>query len=110
MMTRDHYRIVYWIGSKPDLSTKMLPGQAHINDAVLEIRGATSLQIPLSEISDAQLNRHQGSMRMISFRWRQQAIYLTVVRINIAGYFVIVNFFGAGRLFKRLQDASVAST
>lgn len=106
MVRKSTFRIVYHIGAKPDLSTKMLAGRAEIDATHLEINGQTKIRIPLSEIRDAELFRFQASMRMISFRWKEQSFFLAVVRINIGGYFAIGNYFGAGRLFNMIEQQS----
>ena len=100
------YRVMYHVGPDLDLSTKMKSGRAVIDGHRLMISGDDNLQIPLAELDKSELFRQHGTGRMIRCNWNDSLIFLTVVRLNLFGYFAIVNFVGTGQLFKEISKLS----
>ena len=108
MTGRTSYRVLYFVGPSLDLSTKMLPGRAEIDGECFRIVGSSELSIPLKEIREPNLFRLHGTARMIRFAWKEGTVFVTVVRVNIFGYFAVINFFATGRLYESLK--SLAAT
>ncbi len=68
------------------------------------ISGSSILTTPFSQITNVEMFRLHGLGRMIKLVCKERTIFLTVVRLNFFGCFVIVNFFKAGKLCEALQQ------
>lgn len=98
------FKIVYYQGSSISSKTRFESGKAITTDNGLLIKGQSEIQIPHKSIQNVELFRLNGLGRMIKITaLDNQTTYLTVVRLNLGGYFVIVNFFDTGKLYKYLN-------
>jgi hypothetical protein len=108
------YKIVYYTGPELTVKTRMISGILALDSDSLHISGKTNLTVLFSSISGVNLFRLNGLGRMIKIIHRDGTLFLTVVRLNIAGFFVIINFLKAGELCelikKRIAQIGVAET
>jgi hypothetical protein len=106
MPAQASFRIVYHVGPSLNLSTKVRSGKAEVDGKELRISGEEELRIAREEIRDTTLYRLHGLGRMIRFTWRDATVFLTVVRLNVFGYFIVINFLATGRLYRLLNSAA----
>lgn len=99
------YRVVYHQGDQITLRTKAQSGRVYIENESLIIEGHEVISIPCSSIQEAKMFRMHGSFRMIHLISKDGSLFLTVVRLNLFGLFVIVNFLATGRLFRAIKDS-----
>jgi hypothetical protein len=98
------YRVIYHDGPELTLKTKVSSGRATVNREGLSIQGKTKIEIPASKLTKVELYRLHGSMRMIKVEHAGGTVHVVPVRINLFGYFAIVNFLAARRLFDELNS------
>lgn len=98
-----HYKIIYHIGKELTVKTKVSSGTFIFENDVSSISDSKGLSIPISSITFVEMFRLHGLGRMIKIICEGRTIFLTVIRANLFGYFVIINFFGAGELYKLLR-------
>lgn len=98
------YKIIYHVGPELTLKTKACAGILKLQDDALCISGESDLRIPFSSITSVDLFRMYGLGRMIKMVFNESTIFFTVVRLNLFGYFVIINFFKTGKLYKSLKN------
>ena len=98
------YRIVYHVGPELTIKTKVRSGTLTLQDDAIRISGSSSLTIPFSEVISVEMFRLHGLGRMLKLICRERTVFLTVIRINCFGYFVIINFFRAGELYEALKQ------
>lgn len=97
------YKIIYHAGRELSIKTKVSSGTLTLHNDAASISGSTELTIPFSEVTSVEMFRLHGLGRMIKMVCKERTIFLTVVRINLFGYFAIINFFKTGELFKSLS-------
>ena len=97
------YKIIYHIGPEFTVKTKASSGTLTIEDDAACISGASVLTIPFSEVTSIEMFRLHGLGRVIKMVCTEGTIFLTVVRLNLFGFFVIINFFKAGELYEALK-------
>ncbi len=97
------YRVIYHDGPAVDLKTKVKAGYATMTDEALVIEGKTTSEVPYRSITSVDLFRLHGLGRMIKIDHSSGVLFVSVVRINIAGYFVIINFVRTGYLHEELR-------
>lgn len=100
------YRIAYHMGNRLDVKTKVDSGILTVNSGCIEISGARPLTIPNSALRSVELFRLHGLGRMVKMVYGDSMIFLTVVRFNLFGYFLLINFLKTGALYERLKSAS----
>jgi hypothetical protein len=101
-----NFKIIYYQGDTINISTKVDSGSAMLSDNALEITGKNPISIPFSSIKSVEMFRLHGLGRMIKLVHATGTLFLAVVRINLFGYFVIINFFKAGKLHEQLKEKS----
>jgi hypothetical protein len=101
---RKSYRVIYHDGPELTPRTKASSGRATVNDEGLSIEGKAKIGITASDLTKVELYRLQGSMRMIRLEHAGGTLHIVPVRLNLLGYFVIVNFFAARKLFDELSS------
>jgi len=97
------YKVIYHIGKELTIKTRVNAGTLTFQDDAVSISGSSALMIPFSEVTSVEMFRLHGLGRMIKMVCRERTIFLTVVRINLFGYFIIINFFRAGELYESLK-------
>jgi hypothetical protein len=97
------YKVIYHVGQELTIKTKVSSGTLTFQDESLCISGTSALTIPFSSVTSVDMFRLHGLGRMIKMVCNERTIYLTVVRLNLFGYFVIINFFRAGELYESLK-------
>lgn len=104
------FKIVYYQGEAFDLKTKFESGKAITSNDSLLIKGKTDIQIQGKSIQTVDMAVLKGLGRIIKIvTTNGQTLFVVVVRLNIAGYFVIGNFFGTGKLYRFLTDLRLKS-
>ena len=98
-----NYKIIYHIGDEINIKTKAEGGILSLQEQSILISGLSTFEVPYTSLHSAELFRLNGLGRMIKIACSDRTIFLTVVRLNIAGYFVIINFFKAGELYKKIK-------
>jgi hypothetical protein len=74
-----------------------------VQDDAAYISGSSPLTIPFSDVTSVEMFRLHGLGRMLKLVCKERTVFLTVVRVNLCGYFVIINFFRAGELYESLK-------
>jgi len=97
------YKVIYHVGTELTLKMRVNSGSLTFQDEAASISGSAPLTIPYSEMVSVEMFRLHGLGRMIKLVCKERTIYLTVVRINLFGYFIIINFFRAGELYESLK-------
>jgi hypothetical protein len=98
-----HYRIVYHVGTELSIKTRVESGTLTLRDDAICIRGSSPLTIPFSEVTSVEMFRLHGLGTMLKLVCKERIVFLTVVRINLFGYFVIINFFRARELYEAIK-------
>jgi hypothetical protein len=86
------YKIIYHVGKELTLKTKVNSGTLTFQNDSICISGSSPLTVSLSEVTNVEMFRLHGLGRMIKLFCKERTIFLTVVRLNLFGYFVIINF------------------
>lgn len=98
------YKVAYHVGKQLDLNTKVESGRLFLDNEGFSIRGSgPDVRVPFARMESVRLFRLHGLGRMIEVVCHDRTLFLTVIRLNFFGYFLIINFFGAGDLHKRLE-------
>lgn len=98
------YKIIYHLGVELNLKIKALPGKLTIKNNAVCIVGKTEFEIPLSSIQKADIYHMHGLGRVIKLIYKEGTIFFTPVRVNLFGYFVIVNTAKCSRLFNFIDE------
>ncbi len=98
------YKIIYHVGSELSTKTKVKSGTLTLQDEAVRVSGSRPLTIPFSEVNRVEMFRLHGLARVLKLVCQERTVFLTVVRINLFGRFVIVNFFRAKELYEALQQ------
>jgi hypothetical protein len=98
------YKVIYHVGNDLSLKTKVHSGTLAFDSEHISISGRSPLIIAYSSFRDVEMFRLHGLGRMIKLVCADRIMFVTVVRLNLFGYFVIINFFKAGRLFENLKS------
>jgi hypothetical protein len=98
------YKIIYHVGKELTLKTKVNSGTLTFQNDSICISGSSPLTVSLSEVNNVEMFRLHGLGRMIKLLYKERTIFLTVVRLNLFGYFVIINFFKAGKLYEAIKQ------
>lgn len=98
------YKIIFYVGEELNIKSKAKSGALELGDESVIISGDEALSIPISSIASVDMSRMHGLGRLIKMTCTDRTIFLTVVRINLFGYFAVVNFFKTGKLFKTLNN------
>ena len=101
--TRMKYKIIYHIGNEINLKTKVKGGTLTWQEHSVLVSNSASFEVPFASLLSIDMFRLQGLGRMIKLVCANRVIFLTVVWLDIAGYFAIVNFFKTGELFGQLK-------
>jgi|GEM_PF-4422590 len=96
-------KIIYHVGRELTLKTKVCSGVVTFQSESVCILGASTLTIPFSSITTVEMFRLNGLGRMIKLVFAENTIYLSAVRLNLFGYFVVGNFFKTGELYESLK-------
>ncbi len=98
------YKIIYHVGPELSVKTRVSSGTLTLQDDAVCIAGSSPLTIPFSDMMGVEMFRLHGLGRMLKLVCKERTVFLTVVRINLFGYFVIINFFRAGELYESLKQ------
>nr|WP_320048707.1 hypothetical protein [uncultured Desulfuromonas sp.] len=98
------FKGIYHIGDEINLKTKVQSGVLSITNEQIKIEGTAPRIIDLSSCNSVEMFRLNGLGRMIKLVSKRETFFLSVVRLNILGLFVIVNFKKTGKLFNELQN------
>lgn len=96
------YKIVYHVGPELTVKTKVASGTLTFQDDALRISGPSEPAIPFAEIRHAEMFRLHGLGRMIKMVCDERTIFLTAVRFNLGGYFVLINAFRTGQVYEQI--------
>ena len=97
------YKVIYHDGPEVTAGTKAISGRATVTAEGLLVEGQSTFEIPADKMTDVEMYRLHGSMRMIRVTHVGGTLHITAVRMNLLGLFVIVNFVSAGELFETLK-------
>jgi hypothetical protein len=98
------YKIIYHVGTELDIKTKVSSGTLIVEGDTIRISGSSPLTIPLRTVVSVEMFRLHGLGRMIKLVCTERTVFLTVVRFNLFGYFVLINFVKAGELYEALRQ------
>jgi len=97
------YRVIYHVGDAVTLKTRVNSGTLTFDAASIRIAGQNPLTIDFSSVKNVELFRLHGLGRMINLVCTDRSVFLTVIHINLFGYFVIINHFKVGKLCQQLK-------
>lgn len=98
------YKVIYHIGDEISLKTRAKAGVLELGAGNLRIEGRDApVNIPWDSIDGVEMFRLHGLGRMIKVTTKAATLFLTVVRINLGGAFIVINFLKAGELFRQLK-------
>lgn len=100
------YKVAYHVGETVDLKTKARSGSLVLSDSEMHITGDDDIAVPFSNITNVELFRLHGTGRMLKVEHSGGTLFISVVRLNIGGFFMIVNFLRTGELCKKLKAAA----
>jgi hypothetical protein len=98
------YRITHDIGNRIDLKTKTQSGILTFDSDCMKISGAKPMTITNWALKGVELFRLHGPGRMIKMAYADSTVFLTVVRLNLFGYFLLSNFLKTGALCEHLRS------
>lgn len=98
------YRIIYHIGEEINLKTRALAGTAEVTNESLIIKGDPGAAIAIKDIRSVSMFCLHGTGRMIKVVHCGGTLFLTVIRVNLWGYFALVNFFATGDLCRQIES------
>src|SRR5919108_2904194 len=104
-VTGQTYRVMYHVGDRLTLHTKVLRGRASLTPDVFRIRGPRPIEIPLRDVRAAELFRLHGLGRCVRITHENGTVYVSVVRFVLFGYVAMINFLRTGELARRLREA-----
>jgi hypothetical protein len=102
-------KVIYWLGDRLDAKARASSGRLILGPESLQILGGRPLSIPLSGIHDVELARPQGAGRWIRLDSPAGRVWVSVPRVNLGGFLVIINFLRTGTLFEDIRKATTAS-
>jgi hypothetical protein len=85
------YNIVYHFGKSIGLSTKAMSGRLEICEGLMKIVGKEIREFKISEFNNVSRHSMIGLGTMIKIEINSEFLFIAVVRLNLGGYFVIVN-------------------
>jgi hypothetical protein len=100
MMT---YKIIYHVGDEINIKTRARSGALIWQETSLAITFSPPLEVPFSTVVSSTLFQLHGLGTMVKLVCNDRTIFLSVVRVNILGYFVIVNRRQTRELFEKIQ-------
>ncbi len=99
------FKIAYHTGENINLKTRMESGFLSIFEDNVKIEGTNNLEISFRTVKQIEMFRLHGIGRMIRLDYNDNdRIFFTVVRLNLFGFFLIINFFASGKLFEILKQ------
>jgi len=87
------------------LFSSMESGYLTLNESSIFISGKSSIEVPYSSMNGIEMFRLHGLGRMIKLVCADRTMFLTVIRLNVFGYFIFIDFLKTGRLYEALNDA-----
>jgi len=100
----DKFTIIFHEGDEINLKTKAESGVLKLEPESILISGRKNLEIRFRECTKVESVTMAGLGHMIKLIYDQKTLFVAVVRINILGYFVIVNLRRTLKLFNVLKD------
>ncbi len=102
----ERFKVFFHDGDMLGLKTRVLKGEAWIDDSGLNVKSSpsgSSILIPKRDLIKVDMFRLHGLGRVIQIDHRTGRLFLSVVRLMI-GQFALINFFRTGRLHKALSE------
>ena len=99
------YKIIYHVGNELTIKTKADSGYLVFNESSIFISGTSTLEVPYTSMIKIEMFRLHGLGRMIKLVCADCTIFFAVIRLNIFGYFVFIDFLKTGRLYEAINDA-----
>lgn len=99
----DAVNVIYLDADKPGLSARAKSGRLSVDGTRLAIGGDPGVSLPLASLRDIELHRSQLG-HMVRIRHEGGSLVLGVCRVNLWGYFVILNYLANRRLAAHLRE------
>jgi hypothetical protein len=96
-------KAIYYVGEDISLKTKVEDGRLLLGDDSIQILGKENLTIQYSKINSIEGVRLHGLGQMIKLDFDGKIIYFSIIRINLFGYFVIINLFETLKVLKNIK-------
>jgi len=97
------FRIIYVPSDTITIKTKANSGKLEISETKCIIEGDSNFEINLNNIQEIEPYSMPGTGSMIKMKYDNKPLFLSVVRLNIGGFFVIVNRNGTIKLYNLLK-------
>lgn len=101
------YKVIYHIGNDLNLKTKVNSGTLTFDSEHVHISGSNPLVIAYLSFRNVEMLRLHGLGRIIKLTCSDITVFTSVVRLNLFGYFVIINYFKSGTLCEQLKTRLV---
>ena len=100
------FKVIYHVGDTIDIKTRIQSGTLSFTESEVSIRGRgrESLLVPYTSLREVELFRYHGLGRIVRVAHSSGTFFVSVARLNLWGYFVIIDFLGAGMLADALQS------
>ena len=102
------YKVIYHIGEQAGLTTKGLSGRVLLEEDILIVDGPDGLTIPYSAVHQVEIFRQHGGGSLIKLQTSDTCVFVTVPRLNVFGWFAIINYFKTHELFNAIKQRTVA--
>jgi len=98
-------KVVYYVGQRIDLDTKLTSGRVDISQNVLSVSGASSLTIPLRSTTAVELLRpHPRLSLMVKVVSGQTTVFLSALLFKFFGDTFVANQDFTIRLYDALRN------
>lgn len=101
--------VIYLAAGEANLSARANSGRLSVDATNVVISGSPGVSLPLTSLRAVELRRSQLG-HMIHLRHQEGSLLLGVYRINLWGYFVVLNFVATRRLAERLGELLASRT
>jgi hypothetical protein len=105
---RGPLNVIYIDADKVSLSARACRGRLSIDATTLAISGDPGVSLPLASLREVHLHRSQLG-HVVRVRHQGGSLLLAVYRVNLWGYFVILNYFANRRLAEQLRELLASS-
>ena len=97
------FKIIYVPSDTITMKTKANSGKLELSENKCIIKGDSEFEINLNNIEKIEPYSMPGTGSMIKMKYDGKPLFLSVVRLNIGGFFVIVNRNGTIKLYNLLK-------
>ena len=106
LQSTDVLKVIYHVGPTVTLKTKADAGRLKFAEGSISLDGSHPIGLKLKSIKSVEWVTMPGTGHMVKVNSDPEIVYISVVRLNIGGYFLIVNLLKTRELFEFLQSGN----